>query len=403
MISVTDLSQARRQQRLQSQPLTAKRIRELKPRARQYWEPDGACPGLYVRVNVSGDLNYYVRGRVGGGRNAVQRNIRIGPVEQISLADARRRAIAYLAEMRAGNDPVRTAAEDVKLRDLVEGYRADLVRRDVVNEKHIVSSLSRNLLPILDRRASEVVRADLVRLIEKCHDKTGPAASVAFRGSTAAMLNWAVNTGLLKSSVLAGYKAPRRTRAQRVTSNSQFTLQGAEQVRQFWKATAASNDPVFRDFLRFLLLTGQRRTETAFMNWADLNGDLWMIPAEIRKNGLEHTVPLGPISLSILEAQVRRSDLVWPGRGDVPMSGWSKRLRPVKEAMAEPRLAMHALRRGYRTGLRELGADSDLSELMIGHTRTGLIARYDKSEMWEARISLQVSWERWVQAIVEHL
>lgn len=401
MTNVTDLSQARRQQRLQPQPLTAKRIRELKPRARQYWEPDGACPGLYVRVNVGGDLNYYVRGRVGGGRNSLQRNIRIGPVEQISLTDARRRAITFLAEMRAGNDPVRTKTEDVKLRDLLEGYRSDLVRRDVVNEKHIVSSLNRHLLPILDRPASEVVRSDLVRLIEKCHDKTGPAAAVAFRGFTAAMLNWAVNTGLIKSSVLAGYKAPRRTRAQRLTTVRQFTLQGKEQVRLFWKATAGSNDPVFRDFLRFLFLTGQRRTETAVMDWSDVNRDRWTIPATVRKNGLEHSVPLGPMSISLLGAQVRRCDLVWPGRGEVPMSGWSKRLRPVKAAMEEPRLAMHALRRGYRTGVRELGADSDLSELMIGHSRTGLIARYDKSELWESRRTLQASWEAWVEETVQ--
>lgn len=356
-----------------------------------------------MRVNVSGDLNYYFRGRVGGGRNAVQRNIRIGPDEQISLTDVRRRAIVFLAEMRAGKDPVRTATEDVKVRGLVEGYRSDLVRRNVVNEKHVISSLSRHLLPILDRLASEVVRLDLVKLIEKCHDKTGPAAAVAFRGFTAAMLNWAVNSGLLTSSVLAGYKASRRTRAQRLTSTKQFTLRGAEQVRLFWKATAASNDPVFRDFLRFLFLTGQRRTETAVMDWSDVEGDRWTIPVAVRKNGLEHSVPLSPMSASIFEAQVKCCDTVWPGRGEVPMSGWSKRLSPVKAAMEEPRMAMHALRRGYRTGVRELGADSDLSELMIVHTRTGLIARYEKSEMWEARRSLQASWEDWVRTKVQNV
>ncbi len=82
------------------------------------------------------------------------------------------------------------------------------------------------------------------------------------------------------------------------------------------------------------------------------------------------------------------------------MTGWSKRLRPIKEQMGEPRLAMHALRRGYRTGIRELGADTDLCEVMIGHSRRGLIARYDKSEMWEARQRLQECWERWLEETV---
>jgi integrase len=148
--------------------------------------------------------------------------------------------------------------------------------------------------------------------------------------------------------------------------------------------------------MRFLFLTGQRRNETAEMRWKDLLDNRWSIPAETTKTGRDHVVPLGPMSVQLLGSQPRHSELVWPGRGNVPMAGWSKRLRPIKAAMGEPRMAMHALRRGYRTGIRELGADTDLCEVMIGHSRRGLVARYDKSEMWEARVALQDRWEKWL-------
>lgn len=114
------------------------------------------------------------------------------------------------------------------------------------------------------------------------------------------------------------------------------------------------------------------------------------------KTGRDHAAPLGPLSKKLIMSQSRHSSLVCPGRGDVLMAGWTKRLKPVKAAIGEPRLAMHALRRGYRTGIWELGADTDLCEIMIGHSWRGLVARYDKSEMWSARVELQLQWEIWL-------
>ncbi|WP_165354704.1 integrase family protein [Tropicimonas sp. IMCC6043] len=380
-------------------PLTAARIRQLASGSRQYWVPDGGCPGLYVRVTPSGEMSFYVRGRIGTGRNARQRNIRIGGVNQIGLAQARKHALAIVSQMRSGIDPRVEAEEHMTVGDLIGGYGLDLERRGVVNAKSAVSSLNRNLKRLKSTAAAVVRRADLVKEIERCADRSGPAAATAFRGFAAAMLNWAVNAGHLQSSVLAGYKAPRMTKAERLSRSAPFTVQGANAIRRFWQATDASRDPVFRDYMRFLLLTGQRRNETAAMRWEDLSSDHWSIPAEVTKTGRDHVVPLGPVSLSLLGSQPRQSSLVWPGRGDVPMAGWSKRLRPVKSAMGEPQLAMHSLRRGYRTGIRELGADTDLCEAMIGHSRRGLIARYDKSEMWEARVQIQTHWESWIRDV----
>ena len=373
--------------------LTAARIKVLEPTGSQYWEADAACPGLYVRVHPSGEKSFYVRGRIGSGRGAKQRNIRLGSVEQLGLADARTRAFDLVAKMRAGVDPTARPKPVMTISELIYGYGNDLEQRGVINARHVVSSLRRGLGDMSEQNVEALDRSDLVRAIDRVRDTSGPSASTAFRGFAAAMLNWGVNSGALRSSVLAGYKAPRRTKAQRLTTGATFTLAGAEMIRDFWQATDAAHDPVFRDYLRFLLLTGQRRSETAEMRWADISEDRWTIRAEVAKSGRTHVVPLGPLSRQILDTQACVSGLAWPGRGDVPMAGWSRRLRPVKAAMGEPRLAMHALRRGYRTGIRELGADTDLCEIMIGHARRGLVARYDKSEMWAARAELQCRWE----------
>ena len=107
----------------------------------------------------------------------------------------------------------------------------------------------------------------------------------------------------------------KQTRAQRLSANNQFALKGAEEIRAFCGATEAAEDPVFRDYLRFCLVTGQRRTETALMRRRDVNEAWWTIPAEVKKNGVEHEVPLGLLSIALFWRR-SRSAASSSGRGE---------------------------------------------------------------------------------------
>ena len=60
-------------------------------------------------------------------------------------------------------------------------------------------------------------------------------------------------------------------------------------------------------FLRFCLLTGQRREETAALRWFDVAGDIWTIPEEINKTGTTQSVPLAALSLDIIRDQLKRA------------------------------------------------------------------------------------------------
>ena len=134
------------------------------------------------------------------------------------------------------------------------------------------------------------------------------------------------------------------------------------------------------------------------MNWSEVADDIWSIPAERTKTGNEHRAPLGVLALDILEAQPRYAgtDLVFPGRGLRPLSGWTQILRPMKEALGDQKFAFHALRRSYRTGLTRIGVDFDLAELMIAHARSDLHRRYDHSDRWAERDAAQSKWEAYL-------
>jgi len=175
-----------------------------------------------------------------------------------------------------------------------------------------------------------------------------------------------------------------------------------EESGRFWLASQSASNPVHCDFLRFVLLTGQRRTETSRMEWAHVSGDRWHLPAENTKTGADHTVPLGPLSLAIIEAQPRHAgtSFVLPGRGLKAMSGWSKLIAPVRRAYGDDRLTIHGLRRAFRTGLSALGVDEPVAELMIAHKRSDIVGRYDHADLWDRRIDAQHKWEEYIEGIV---
>lgn len=59
-----------------------------------------ASGGLVVRVLPTGAKASYAAGRVGKGRSAPKRFIRIGDCSQVGLAEARDRARRLIADMR---------------------------------------------------------------------------------------------------------------------------------------------------------------------------------------------------------------------------------------------------------------------------------------------------------------
>ena len=201
MSNVVEFQPGKPARRRAPSSLTAARIRALKPERQQYWVADGGCPNLYVRVQPTGEMSFYIRGRIGSGRSAPQRNIRLGDVLQIGLSDARSEAFGLLAKMRAGNDPIAIVMSAPTIGELAKAYCVELERRGVVNVRQVASSLDRNLAICSTVPADKLGRSDFIQRIEDCGDRSGPAAANAFRGFCAAMLNWAVNTGALKSSV----------------------------------------------------------------------------------------------------------------------------------------------------------------------------------------------------------
>ncbi|MFX0546875.1 tyrosine-type recombinase/integrase [Roseovarius sp. S1116L3] len=365
---------------------------------------DVTVRGLVVRIEPSSSKTYFARSRIGRGRDARWAEIRIGEPGQISLADARDRARKLLTDMRAGVDPRTPQPGGTSVDEVIRRYDERLKQREVVKRRDVIRSLTSNLTYLKKLPVGQLTRANLVSVIDNIEADGRPGAADDFRKHVVAMLNWSVGAGLLQASPMSGYRRERSTRAQRLERAKSVFKNDAE-IASFWAASSQVSNPMFAAFLRFLLLTGQRRTETSCLRWSDLHLDVdqgkWAIPANVRKMGDAHEVPLGKLSVEILNQLPKHSsDLVFPGRGGVHMSGWSKRLAPVRSALDMRDFAFHALRRTYRTGMGELGVPFEIAELMIGHARPDLVRRYDRGTLWRQRVRAQEQWEGYIEGLI---
>lgn len=408
--------------------LTEERIRAIEPPAdgeAVLW--DSKFAGFGVRYFPSGRKVYILMYRPKVGEKRPKRRMTIGEVGTVRLADARAAAQAYLGQVAKGADPQQerkqvAKREAARLDRAIDAYAAYLDRREVVNAAQIVRTLRRYMpgpldkieLPALDRQAiakriakiesttvgetvAAVPRDNRKQKVKVRRKFGGIGAAADFRAKASAFFNWAVGQGLLYANPIAGWRRERQTRAQRASRTGRV-LSDAE-IKAVWAACDKVTAP-YGDFVRLLLLTGQRKTETSRVRWRDVDFDasVWTIPAGETKNGRQHTVPLPTAAADLLSSQERHvtSEFVFAGRtkGSV-ISNWSRRQAGLVQASGVD-FTLHDLRRTFRSGLRRVGADSDLAEMMLNHTRAALIETYDHEPLIQKRTNAAKAWARHV-------
>jgi integrase len=155
-----------------------------------------------------------------------------------------------------------------------------------------------------------------------------------------------------------------------------------------------------------LLATAQRRGELAEMRWSeiDLEGKIWVIPAERSKNGKPHVVPLSAYVLDILSEVPRflDCDYVFTTTHKSPVSGFSKMLRRLFEGSQTSGWCLHDLRRTAASGMARANVAPHVVEKVLNHisgTISGVAAVYNRYGYdMEKRQALD-QWGRYITAL----
>ena len=350
---------------------------------------DTMVTGLGLRLRRSGAASWLYQYRPrGGGRAAPARKVTLGPWPSVSLDGARSAARMKSGEVASGADPVvERRVEKVRERNVLGkvlgGYEASLRQRKIVNTPTIMSTLRRGLAPLLAREVDTVKRKDIVVLIDTIENDGKPGAALDLRKHSRSLLEWTTSRGFTDFNPLAGMRRPKASRAERLEDESKGKALSDDQVRTLW--TSAASLGAFGGLLRLALLTAMRRKELSGLKWSHVHDDRIVIEAEDAKTGSRHEIPMTATIRAILNAQPKTtSPLVFPGRNNVRMTGWSKTV-PNARAVSGVDFKLHDLRRTVRTNMSRLGVSEEAAELAIGHVRRGLVGTYNKDTSWAAR------------------
>lgn len=261
---------------------------------------------------------------------------------------------------------------------------------------------------LLSKPMPHIERGDLQSIIDAIPTKQKGMRRAVFAYASV-LFGWAVKRGDMPANPLAAMQKPEAPMARdRVLDDVELA--------SIWKATAALGDP-FEAFFRLLILTGQRRSEVAGLNWGELDRSTatWTLPALRAKNGAAQIVPLSSQAVQELDRLAKGE--AWPKAGFVltttgktPISGMSKAKSALDTAISDQREGValvewriHDLRRTLATGLQRLGVRFEVTEAVLNHVsgaRGGVAGIYQRHDWKEEKRTALDAWARHVSAIL---
>jgi integrase len=370
---------------------------------------DGA--NLYLHVSPTGAKSWVFRYRI----NGKLRDMGLGPIHTVGLAEARKRAQQHRLARLDGIDPLDlkkakrtearlTAARAMTFRACTEGYMAANragwgTRHAAIWEQSVVD----HAYPVLgDLPVEAVDTALLMRAIEPLWAiKTETASRV--RGRIEAVLDWATTRGYRTGANPARWKGhlenllPRRSR---VAPVEHFAALPYAEISGLM-AELRQQEGVAPRALEFAILTAARTGEVIGATWDEINlaERLWIVPASRMKSGKEHRVPLSDAAMAVVEtmAECRQGDHLFPGRHR-GKSIHDRTLLDVLKAMGRAGVSVH----GFRSSFRDWAAErtsfpAEIAEMALAHRVGSAVEQaYRRSDQFAKRRQLAQAWARYI-------
>jgi integrase len=369
-------------------PLTDVAVRHAKPKLLASGAldrneiPDPGCPGLYLSIQVSGARGFAHRYRFAG---KTRRDVLEGNWPALTLAEARVQVAKARALVAQGIDPKpkdESKPGPAGAGETFAQVATDYWKRRASGKKPIRSAprslheLERLVFPTLGHRLiAEIKRSDVVCTLDAIAAERGERThDVTLANIMQVMMDHARRSDSYSCPLVRGMRRLKPKDRMR-----DRTLDDGE-LRKVW--TTAETNGLFGAFVRFLLLTGCRRNEAAFMTWSELSVDgRWTLPAARSKIKAEVCRPLGRDALAVL-AQLPRGDsgdLVFRATAGRPLhKSFADRKAKFDRAAGVFGWRLHDLRRTARSLLSRAGQPADIGERILGHVISGMRGNYDK-------------------------
>jgi integrase len=416
------------------------RVRSLPPPGRKVWVQPGAwierLPATYktLKPGLHGDGgNLYLQiseGSNGQRRRSwifryalagrKRRDMGLGSLDDITLAEARETARQYRKMLKEGIDPIverdrqraKNIADNVGVISFDEAAARYIAQhragwKNLDHSAQWESSLKRYASPVLGKmNVANITTAHVMKAIEPhWNEKTETASRV--RGRIEAVLGWCTVSGFRTGENPARWKdhldnllAPRRKIH---AVKNQPALPYAELPGFFADLRKRPGMPALA--LQFAILTCVRASDVVNAKHADIDraARMWTIPS-FSKTAAVHRVPLSAAALAVFDkarenaraigGDAAKSALAFPN--DVTGKRVATNsLLGVIEALGRKGIAStHGMRASFRTWAQEqTNFPWELAEMALGHQVGTKVERaYARGDALKKRFAIMDSW-----------
>lgn len=383
--------------------------------------------GLCLQIAGAGTKSWifrYMRGRTESGRPR-EREMGLGGLNAVSLADARQMAQEARKRLAEGQDPIeaKEAMQAAQRAEEARGMTFEAAAEAYIqanepawrNPKHRAqwrATLDAYAFPIFGKVAVQSVDVGMVvKALEPIW--TGkPETASRVRGRVEAVLDWASARGLRTGDNPARWRGhlanifPRRSKVAKVKHHDAlpYVALGA------FVADLRKQEGIAARALEFCILTAARTSEVtgATLGEIDLENALWTVPAERIKAGKEHRVPLSSRAVALvrdmraLRAEDEPTPYVFPGgRRNKPLS--ENGMLSLLKRMDRADLTVH----GFRSTFRDWAAERtnyprEVCEMALAHAVGDKVeAAYRRGDLFEKRKRMMTDWAKFCATIIK--
>ena len=362
---------------------------------KESWIADG--DGLAIRAQISGNLTWYYRYRLGGRDTKLERLL-LGKYPDLSLSTARKlrdKCRSWLAENK---DPrfmldrdTQETLKPVTVKDALEywvnnyaAHNRKYPEKDRSQlQVHIYSKIGSIPLHMADRR-------HWLSALEQITRKGSPVAAGCVLQVCKQALRYCDRRGYATSTALEQLTIPdvgkKHGKRDRVLTDVE--------LGGLWRLLHSNEIQTYYQVMLLLITVFCARTgEVRLSTWDewDLNAKLWIVPKENSKTGERITRPIPDRVIPwLVDMRQRNSGPFILGEVREPdaVSQFGRRLYKHKALNHGGGWSLHSLRHTFITKNADLGAPPHIVELLAGHELGGVFSVYNKGEYLSEKLQV---------------
>lgn len=387
--------------------LTDAIIRNTKPKDKPFKLTDGA--GLYLLINPTGSRLWRLRYHIGG----LEKKLSIGPYPEVSLKEAREKAVEAKKAIRTGIDP--SQAKKAQKASASGADSFETIAREWFEKfstgwapghaERVIRLLERDVFPWIGNRPIKVISApELLSVLRRVESRGAVDTAHRCRQTAGAVFRYAIATGRAERDPVPDLRGaiPPAREGHMAAMTDPKALGGLLRA-----IDAYEGGLIVRCALRLAPLVFVRPGELRRAEWKEIDFERgeWIIPGEKMKMREPHIVPLSRQAVEILrEIQpfTGGSPYVFPSPTSMtrPISDMALLTALRRMGISKEEMTIHGFRSTASTLLNAQGWPADVIERQLAHVeRNKVRAAYNRHDYLAERRKMMQAWANYLDEL----